>query len=98
MSIFHYTIMLFGLKNVGSYLPTCDDCHFFHDMLHDCLGDYAGDIIVNLREICPHVDDLRKVFTRCRKYNLQTIVLKYAFGVSSRKFLKIHLPLERNRT
>lgn len=47
----------------------------------------VGDIAVKSKEVDQHVDDLRKVFNRCRKYNLRTNPLKCASGVSSRKFL-----------
>lgn len=56
-------------------------------MLHKSLEDYVDDIVVKSKEVNQHVDDLRKVFGRCRKYNLRMKPLKFAFGMSSGKFL-----------
>lgn len=56
-------------------------------MLYWCLEDYVDNIVVKLREVEPHINDLRRVFTRCRKYRLRMNPLKCAFGVSSGKFL-----------
>lgn len=54
-------------------------------MLHDCIEDYVGNIIVMSREDSQHIDDLRRVFLRCRCYNLRMNSLKFAFAVSSGK-------------
>lgn len=59
----------------------------FHDMLHRCLEDYVDDIVVKPKEVSQHVNDLRRVFTRCREYNLRMSPLKCAFRVASRRFL-----------
>lgn len=38
--------------------------------------------------------DLRKVFIRCKRYNLRMNSLKCGFDVSSEKILGVHRPLE----
>lgn len=58
-----------------------------HDMLHVCNKDYVDDIIVKSRKISQHIDNLRKVFLRCRCYSLRMNPLKCPFGFSSGKFL-----------
>lgn len=59
MGNFHYTIMLFGLKNVGANYQGAINA-IFHHMLHDYVEDYVNDIIVTFKEVSQHVDDLRK--------------------------------------
>lgn len=78
--------MPFSLKNAGATYKRAMTA-IFHDMMHGCLEDYIDDIVVKSKEVDQHVDDLRKVFTRCRKYKLRMNPLKCAFGVSSEKFL-----------
>lgn len=86
MDNFHYTVMPFGLKNAGTtYLPAITV--IFHNMLHGCLKDYIDDIVVKSREVRQHVKELKKVFLRCRQYNLGGNPLMCAFNVFSGKFL-----------
>lgn len=61
MGNFHYTVMPFGLKNVGATYQRA--MYFiFHDMLRGCLEDYVDDIVVKSKEVDQHIDDLRRVF------------------------------------
>lgn len=78
--------MPFGLKTAG-ITDQRSMTAIFHDMLHGCLEHYVDDIIVKSKEVVQHSDDLRKAFSRCRKYKLRMNPLKCAFGVSSRRFL-----------
>ena len=83
---FYYTVMPFGLKNVGAtYQRTMTA--IFHDMMHECMEDYVDDIVVKSKEASNHFEDLKRVFDRCRKYRLRMNPLKCAFGVSAGKFL-----------
>lgn len=86
MGNFYYTVMPFGLKNAGATYQRAMTT-IVHDMLHGCLEDDVDDIMVKSMEVSQHIDDLRRVFTRCRKYNLRMNTLKCAFGVSLGKFL-----------
>lgn len=52
----------------------------FYGMIHDCLN------VVKSKEERHHSDELKKVFTRRKQYNLRMNPLKCAFSVSSRKF------------
>ena len=86
MGNFYYTMMPFGLKNAGTtYQHTMTA--IFHDMMHCELKDYIDDIFLNSKWREDHVQILRKVFERCRAFKLKMNPHKYAFGVSSRKFL-----------
>lgn len=50
MGNFHYTIMSFGLKNVGAtYQWTIT--FVFHDMLRNCLEDCVDDIVAKSKEV-----------------------------------------------
>lgn len=69
----------------------------FHDKLYGCLEDYVDDIVVKSKEVDHNIDDLRKAFTRCRKYKLRMNPLKCAFRVSSKKFLEVHNSSQRHR-
>ena len=83
---FYYTIMPFGLKNIGTtYQHTM--IAIFHDMIHRKLEDYVDDIVVKSKGREEHVQILRRVFERCRAFKLRMNPLKCAFRVSSRKFL-----------
>lgn len=66
--LLHCTVMPFCVKNVGATYQRSMNA-ISHDMLQDCLEDYL-DIIIKSKEACHHLDDLMKVFTRCRWYNL----------------------------
>jgi len=46
---FYYTVMSFGLKNAGAtYQRTVTT--IFHDMMHQELEDYVGDIVVKSKK------------------------------------------------
>ena len=83
---FYYTVMPFGLKNVGATYH-CTMTAIFHDMMHRELEDYVDDIVVKSKRREDHVQILRKVFERCTTFKLRMNPLKCAFGVSFGKFL-----------
>lgn len=64
----------------------CNDCQFSLYTTWLPRGLFH-DIIVKSREVCHHIDDLRKVFLRCRQYNLQMNPFKCVFAISFEKFL-----------
>lgn len=55
---FHYTVILFSLKNTGVTYQLA----IFHDMLHECLENYVNSIILKLSKVSQHINYLRKVF------------------------------------
>ena len=57
-------------------------------MIHDYLEDYVDDLVVKSKKTEIHLEHLRKVFERCRKYDLKMNPLKCTFGVTNGKFLE----------
>ena len=83
---FYYTVMPFGLKNAGATYQRAMIV-IFHDMIHNYVEDYVDDLVVKSKERKEHLDHLKKVFQRCREYELKMNPLKYAFGITEGKFL-----------
>ena len=89
---FYYTVMPFGLKNVGAtYQRTM--MSIFHDMMHRELEDYVNDIVVKSKRREDHVQILRKVFERCKAFKLRMNSLKCAFAGSAQGLGKLGLGL-----
>ena len=83
---FYYTVMPFGLKNArATYQRTMTA--IFHNMMYEEMEDYVDDIVVKSKSRTGHFRVLEQVFERCKKYKLRMNPMKYAFGVSARKFL-----------
>ena len=78
--------MPFGLKNAGVIYQRAMQ-KIFDDMLHKNMECYVDDLVVKSKKREVHLHDLRMVFNRLRKYELKINPLKYAFGVTFRKFL-----------
>ena len=78
--------MPFGLKNANAtYQRTMTS--IFGDVLHKQVQDYVDDLVVKAKNLVEHLMHLRQVFERCREHSLRMNPTKYAFGVSSGKFL-----------
>ena len=60
--------------------------------MHDFVEDYVDDLVFKSNLKKQHLDHLRAIFVRCRKYRLKMNPMKCAFGVSASKFLgfKVH--------
>ncbi|WRX25268.1 Reverse transcriptase domain - like 10 [Theobroma cacao] len=84
--IYCYKVMPFGLKNAGATYQRAMQ-KIFNDMLHKNVECYVDDLVVKSKKRVDHLEDLRQVFERLRRYQLRINPLKCAFGVSSRKFL-----------
>ena len=56
-------------------------------MIHDYVKDYVDDLVVKSKERKDHFKHFKKVFERCREYELKMNPLKCAFGVTEGKFL-----------
>ncbi|XP_028100105.1 uncharacterized protein LOC114299540 [Camellia sinensis] len=84
--VFCYKVMPFGLKNAGATYQRAMTI-IFSDMLHDTIECYVDDLVVKTKEKENHVEDLRRIFERLRRYKLKMNPLKCAFGVSLGKFL-----------
>ncbi|XP_019252812.1 PREDICTED: uncharacterized protein LOC109231618 [Nicotiana attenuata] len=61
--------------------------NIFDDMLQKNVECYIDDLVVKSRKKDDHLQDLRMVFKRLRRYQLRMNPLKCAFGVTSGKFL-----------
>ena len=86
MGNFYYTVMPFGLKNIGVTYQRAMTT-IFHDMMHQELEDYMDDIVVKSKRREEHFYVLKKVFERYRAFKLRVNPLKCVFRVSSGKFL-----------
>lgn len=43
----------------------------FLDMLHGCLEDYVDEIVVKFKEAYNHVNDMKKLFVKCKQCKLR---------------------------
>ncbi|GLU16821.1 hypothetical protein SLE2022_332350 [Rubroshorea leprosula] len=84
--IYCYKVMPFGLKNAGATYQRAMQM-IFSDMLHKVVECYVDDLVVKSKRRDDHLNDLKVVFERLRKYQLKMNPLKCAFSVSSGKFL-----------
>jgi hypothetical protein len=83
---FCYKVMPFRLKNVGATYQRAM-VTLFHDMIHKEIEVYVDDMIVKSKNEEDHVQVLRKLFDRLRKYQLKLNPAKCSFGVKSGKLL-----------
>ncbi|KAI0520109.1 hypothetical protein KFK09_007577 [Dendrobium nobile] len=86
IGIYCYKVMPFGLKNAGATYQRAMT-RIFYDLIHKHVECYVDDLVVKSKNQHEHVNDLKIVFERIRKFNLKMNPLKCAFGVSSGKFL-----------
>ena len=63
----------------------------FHDMMGKEVEDYVNDLVIKSVTREGHWDVLRRVFERCKMYNLKMNPSKCVFGVSSGKFLGFYV-------
>ncbi len=68
--VFYYRVMPFGLKNARATYQRAM-VTLFHDMMHKEVEVYVDDMIIKSRERESHVQVLRKVFERLKKYQLK---------------------------
>ncbi|CAL0305680.1 unnamed protein product [Lupinus luteus] len=59
----------------------------FHDMMHKEVEVYVDDIICKSKSEGGHIENLRKLFERLRKYSLKLNPTKCSFGVKSGRVL-----------
>ena len=84
--IYCYKVMPFGLKNAGATYQRAMQ-KIFDDLLHKKVECYVDDLVVKSKGRAEHLQDLKLIFDRLRKYQLKMNPLKCAFGVTSGKFL-----------
>jgi hypothetical protein len=61
--------------------------HIFHDLFGNLVEIYIDDVVVKSALVEGHLDDLRQVLERTRKFRLRMNPKKCAFGVSAGQFL-----------
>ena len=83
---FYYNVMPFGLKNSRATYQRAMTA-IFHDKMHKKIEDFMDNIVVKSKTRRDHLAILRKVFERCRLYELRMNPLKCAFRVMAGKFL-----------
>ncbi|KAG8474563.1 hypothetical protein CXB51_031307 [Gossypium anomalum] len=83
---FCYKVMPFGLKNVGATYQRAM-VNLFHDMMHKDLEVYVDDMIAKSRTEKEHIEVLRRLFLRLKKFQLQLNPAKCTFGARSGKLL-----------
>ena len=83
---FCYKIRPFSLKNVGATYQRAM-VTLFHDMMHKEIEVYVDDLIAKSREDENHVENLRKLFERLRKFQLKLNLAKCTFDTTSEKLL-----------
>jgi hypothetical protein len=86
VGLFKWVIMTFGLKNAGATYQRAMKL-IFHDLLRVLMEVYIDDVVVKLVGFNEHVTDLKLLLERMKKYGLQMNPLKFAFGVTSGRFL-----------
>ena len=83
---FVYVKMPFGLKNAGATFQREMDIAF-SKKIHDFLVIYLDDLTVFPKSVQQHLDHLRHVFLKCRKYGIYLSPKKFSFGLEEGKIL-----------
>ena len=83
---YHYKVMPFGLKNVGSTYQRMI-LRMFETQLGKSIEIYVDDMVVKSKVVSEHLGDLGNTFNVLRKHKLRLNDSKCCFGVGSGKFL-----------
>jgi hypothetical protein len=86
VGLFEYVVMTFGLKNVGATYQRAIN-YIYHDLISKLVEIYIDDIVVKSTSTGGHLEDLRQVFERTKRFRLKMNPKKCAFGVSAGQFL-----------
>ena len=78
--------MPFGLKNVEATYQRLVN-HMFRSLIGKSMEVYVDDLLLKSKGEPDHLGHLAKVFDILRKFKMNLNPAKYAFGVSSGKFL-----------
>ena len=84
--IYHYKVMLFGLKNVGSTYQRMMT-RMFEPQLGKNIEIYVDDMVVKSKVVSEHLGDLDDIFDVLRRHKLRLNASKCSFGMGSGKFL-----------
>ena len=83
---YHYKVMHFNLKNVGSTYQRMMT-RMFESQLDKSIKVYIDNIVVKSKVVFEHVGDLENIFEILRKHKLRLNASKCSFGVGAGKFL-----------
>ena len=83
---YHYKVMPFGLKNVGSTYQRMMT-RMFESLLGKNIEIYIDDIVVKSKMVSEHLGDLRAIFEVLNNNKLRLNASKCSFGIGSSKFL-----------
>lgn len=83
---FMYVKMPFGLRNERATFQRAMDIAFSKE-IHDFLVIYLDDLTIFSKSDQQHLDHLRQVFIKCRKYGISLNLKKYLFGLEEGKLL-----------
>ena len=83
---YHYTVMPFGLKNVGATYQWMIT-RMFKDKIRRTVKVYINDMVVKYKQKMQHIGDLKEVFKVLRRHKLWLNAEKCSFGVGVGKFL-----------
>ena len=83
---YHYKVMPFGLKNVGSTYQRMIT-KMFEPQLGKNVEVYIDDMVVKSKLVSEHLADLTNIFEILRRHKLCLNASKCSFGVGSGKFL-----------
>jgi hypothetical protein len=78
--------MTFGLKNAGAMYQRAMN-YIFHDLISKLVEIYIDDVVVKSASVEGHLEDLRQVLERTRRFGLRMNPKKCAFGISAGQFL-----------
>ena len=84
--LFCYKVMPFGLKNAGATYQRLMNKMFAHQIGRN-VQVYVDDMLVKSLRKDDHLDDFRETFDILRLYNVKLNPYKYAFEVTTGKFL-----------
>ena len=83
---YHYKVMPFDLKNVGSTYQRMMT-RMFEPQLGKSIEIYVNDMVVKSKVVSEYLEDLGNTFNVLRKHKLRLNASKCSFGVGSGKFL-----------
>ena len=86
VGLFMYIVMTFGLKNAGATYQRAMN-YIYHDLIGRLVEVYIDDVVVKSTSAGGHLDDLRQVLERTRRFGLKMNPKKCAFGVTAGQFL-----------
>jgi hypothetical protein len=85
VGLFEYVVMTFGLKNAGATYQRAMN-YIFHNLIGKLVEIYIDDVVVKSASVEGHLEDLRQVLERTRRFGLRMNPKKCAFGVSAGQF------------